>query len=160
MNALDLLKLDHVRILTLFDQAENEVKSGNEKARPAAVEDLMRALRFHQKMMREVLYPELQKHPESRALVSSQTQHDTSLNELIDDIDRSQPPDSSRRLAELRKLWVHHTEQAESKLFPLAEQVLGRGKLLELFYEMDEIRSHQSGQDSAIYPASRLGPKT
>lgn len=158
MNALDLLKIDHRRIMTLFDQAENKVKSGSEAAEP--FDDLARALHFHQTMLREVLYPALEEHNES-ALIASQTENDARLDQLIDNVESNQPADEdlSSRFGEMKDIWLNHAEQAEVRLFPAVERSLGTGRLLELLYEMDEIRSHQSGQDSAIYPASRLGPK-
>ena len=159
MNALDLLKIDHRRIMTLFDQAENKLKSGIEEADQKPFDELARALHFHQKMLREVLYPELEKQNDS-PFIAPQTANDACLDELIDKIERNgADEDLSCRFGEMKDIWLNHAEQAESCLFPAAERLLGSGTLLELFYEMDEIRSRQSGQDSAIYPASRLGPK-
>lgn len=158
MNALDLLKIDHRRIITLFEQAENKVKSESGEADHQPFDELARALRFHQKMLREVLYPELEKRNEG-AFTALPIADDASLDHLLDNIERAQGADLSSQFAEMKDLWRNHAEQAELRLFPAVERLLGSGKLLELFYEMDEIRSRQSGHDSAIYPASRLGPK-
>jgi len=63
-------------------------------------------------------------------------------------------------LSELRELWQTHVEQSENKLFPEALRLLGATRLQQLEFDMDAVRTHQSNMDSAIYPASRLGPKT
>jgi hemerythrin-like domain-containing protein len=51
-----------------------------------------------------------------------------------------------------------HISHDEQLLLPQAERLLGPSRLQELFYEMDEARTHQSDRDSMIYSASRLGP--
>ena len=62
-------------------------------------------------------------------------------------------------LPPLRNAWQLHVEQAEQTLLPEAESLLGPTKLQQLLYDMNAIRTRQSEMDSAIYPASRLGPK-
>lgn len=57
------------------------------------------------------------------------------------------------------RLWQKHVERSESRLCPDALRLLGPTRLQQLEFEMDALRTHQSDLDSAIYPASHLGPK-
>jgi hemerythrin len=158
MNALELLRNDHRRILNLFQEVESQIDTATNSE---TFDQLGHAIHFHERMLDEVLYPELEDHKNIHAFISMQAEIDRQIDSLLESIRQSNPPgqDRSRELNELKTRWLEHMERAEARLFPEAEKLLGAGKLLELSYEMDEIRTHQSDQDSAIYPARRLGPR-
>jgi hemerythrin superfamily protein len=162
MNALDLLKNDHQRLLNLLQQLENELDPATGRSSAETLGDFSRAFGNHQKMEGEILFPELEKSEALRAPIASSYQDARRIGELITSLEENRPAEAGwhERLSELRQAIESHVEQIESRVFPEVEKLLGATRLQEMFYEMEEIRTHQSELDSAIYPASRLGPKT
>jgi len=161
MNALDLLRNDHRRIIALLDQLDDLPASTDEESRNKSIRHLAEAIRTHQKMLRTIFNPELEKSDEVRTVLESQRQTNARIEEVLFTLEENKlsPEERTGCLHVLKQDWLTHVDQTESLIFPAAEKLLGAGRLLELFYEMDEVRTQQSGLDSAIYPASRLGPK-
>jgi hypothetical protein len=124
-------------------------------------EKLTREIRTHKQMLRQCLYPELEVAGDIGAYLAVDSRNQKEVDDLIASIEENQPPEQgwTHRLADLRGLWQTHVEQSENRLFPEAVRVLGPARLQQLEFDMDAVRTHQSDFDSAIYPASRLGPK-
>ena len=142
MNALDLLRNDHQRILNLFQQVHERGSATEQESQPG-LEDISRAIHVHQKMVRDILYPELEGHSQGPWFILSQSKADRELEEMVDTkADQASKRAWTQRRDKLRDLWLDHIERSEMNLFPEVERLLGPGKLLELFYEMDEIRTH------------------
>ena len=162
MDALDLLRVDHQRISNLIQELENELNPKTGQAPAHSFERLSSAMRSHQQMLQRFLYPELEPYDVLSDYLASDATNERQIKELIRSIEDNQPPEQSwtSRLTELRELWQTHVEQSENRLFPEALRLLGAARLQQLEYDMDAVRTHQSNMDSAIYPASRLGPKT
>jgi hemerythrin-like domain-containing protein len=157
MNALDILKNDHRRILQLLQQVESTLSTD---ARAESVADLVRAIHQHQRALQEVLYPALEERNEPKAFIHIQAQNDMRIQQILARIsETNQSPEMRTQLTDLRKAIAGHIGFAESRIFPEAERLLGQGRLLELSYEVEQIRTKQSEQDSAIYPARRMGPE-
>ena len=161
MNALDLLRDDHRRISRLIQEVEHELDPGTGQASGATFDRLTRAMNLHGRMLQQYLYPELEPFTETSAYLALDARNDAQLRQLVNEIERNQPPEQgwTSRLAQLGELWRTHVEQSEKQLFPQALRLLGPMRLEQLQFDMDALRTHQSDLDSAIYPASRLGPK-
>jgi hypothetical protein len=138
------------------------LESGTGQATNKTLERLTRAIDFHRQMLHECLYPALEPFQDTAAYLALDSRNETQLNRLIKNIEENQPPEQhwTNRLAQISELWRAHVQQSERQLFPEALRLLGRTKLQQLHYEMDSVRTHQSDLDSAIYPATRLGPKS
>lgn len=162
MNAIDLLKNDHRRVSTLLERVINNLNPQTGQTNSQELEQIRLEIRFHRKVLEEYLYPELQTFEAMHASITLDVRSANKIDQLLAELRRNQPPEQSwaGRLNSLREAWQSHVEQSESRLLPEAHELLGETRLQQLFYDMDAIRTHQSGQDSAIYPASRLGPKT
>ncbi len=162
MDALELLRVDHRRISNLIDEVANELNPQTGQTSAQSFERLTQALRSHEQMLHRFLYPDLEPYDVLSDYLASDATNERQINELIRSIEDNQPPEQSwtNRLSELRELWQTHVEQSENRLFPEALRLLGATRLQQLEFDMDAVRTHQSNMDSAIYPASRLGPKT
>ena len=160
MNALDLLRNDHVRVSSLIGQVLNEINPATGQSHTRNLKQLSEAIHCHQKMLHEYFNKELEPFAKAHSLIMLNNHKLTRICELLDELESNQPPEQSwiQRLEQLHELWQTHMEEAETRLFPEAESLLGATRLQQLAYDMDSIRTHQSDQDSAIYPASRLGP--
>jgi len=161
MNALDLLRDDHRRISRLIQEIENELNAQTGQTTDESLERLTRALNLHRQMLHEYLYPELEPFNGMSAYLALESRNEAQLHGLINEIEQNQPPEQgwTTRLAQIDELWQAHVDQSEKQLFPEALRLLGPTRLQQLQYDMDSVRTHQSALDSAIYPASRLGPK-
>ena len=161
MDALDLLRVDHQRIMGLIQEVENESNAQTGQSPARSFDKLTREIRLHKQMLRQCLYPELEAVGEIDAYLALDSTNQKQIDDLLASIEQNQPPEqgSSNRLAELRALWQTHVEQSETRLFPEAVRLLGATRLQQLEFDMDAVRTHQSDFDSSIYPASRLGPK-
>lgn len=162
MNALDLLRNDHRRISQLIQEIENELNAQTGQTTDESFNRLTRALKLHSRMLHEYLYPELEPFNEMTAYLALDSRNETQLRELVNEIEQNRPLEQSWtvRLAGISELWESHVEQSEKQLFPEALRLLGPTRLQQLQYDMDAVRTHQSNQDSSIYPAARMGPKT
>ena len=162
MDALELLRVDHRRISNLIQEVENELNPQTGQAAAQSFDRLSSAVRSHEQMLHRHLYPELEPYDTLSDYLASDATNERQINELLRSIENNQPPEQSwtSRLGELRELWQTHVEQSENRLFPEALRLLGATRLQQLAFDMDAVRTHQSNIDSAIYPASRLGPKT
>lgn len=162
MNALDLLRNEHRRISTLIQEVETELDPTTGQAPGESFEKLTRELRFHKRMLHECLYPDLEPFPEFSAYLALDSKYEREVEELVTSLEHNQPPEQgwTNRVAELRELWQTHVARSESRMFPDASRLLGPTRLQQLQFEMDALRTHQSDLDSAIYPASRLGPRS
>ena len=161
MDALDLLRVDHQRIMGLIQEVENESNAQTGQSPARSFDKLTREIRTHKQMLRQCLYPELEAVGEIDAYLALDSTNQKQIDDLLASIEQYQPPEQgwSNRLAELRALWQTHVEQSETRLFPEAVRLLGATRLQQLEFDMDAVRTHQSDFDSSIYPASRLGPK-
>lgn len=162
MNAIGLLRNDHHRISGLLERIANRLDPETGQTPNRQLEELVRAVRSHITMIREYLYPQLEQFDNSRPLITVNERTSMRVDELLNELESDQNREQSwgARLTALRNAWQLHVEQAEQTLLPEAERLLGPTKLQQLLYDMDAIRTRQSEMDSAIYPASRLGPKT
>jgi hemerythrin HHE cation binding domain-containing protein len=162
MNALDLLRVDHQRISNLFQQVDNEMNPQLGQAPAHTFAKLAAALRSHKQMLVQCLYPDLEPYDEMDSYLALDARTQKRVDELVASIEDNQPAEQSwtNRLTELRDVWQTHVEQSENRMFPEALRLLGATRLQQLEFDMDAVRTHQSDLDSAIYPASRLGPKT
>jgi hypothetical protein len=162
MNALELLRDEHRRISQLIDELQNELNTETGQASNESFERLRDALNLHRRMLHEHLYPELDPFDEMTAYLALDSRNEAELRKLVGELEQNQPPAQSwrDRLAQIGALWQVHVEQSERIMFPEVLRLLGPTRLQQLHFDMDALRTHQSDLDSAIYPASRLGPKT
>jgi|SRR5690348_10775181 len=161
MDALDLLRVDHRRIEALIKQVENELNPQTGQAPAQSFEKLTQAIHIHEQMLRECLYPELEAVGEIDSYLALESRNRKEIDDVLASIAENQPPEQAwtNRLADLRELWQVHVDRSENRLFPEAVRLLGATRLQQMEFDMDAVRTHQSDLDSAIYPASRLGPK-
>ncbi len=160
MNAIDLLRMDHQRLFRLVQQLQEKQTSSAAKR----LKEIDEALKLHQRMEEEIFYQELKEFDEIRVPVEQSHRDHRMIDDLLDRLgDSLKEPsryDSAALATRLALAVEQHISHDEEYLLPQAERLLSPTKLQEIFYEMDEVRTHQSDTDSLIYPASRLGPKT
>lgn len=99
---------------------------------------IRRDLVAHEKAERRELYPVLRAHPETRSLADHHDAEADELDALIASVDALGvgTPELRATFKRLNDLVVHHAHEEESKIFPKAQEVLGkdRAELIETKY--------------------------
>lgn len=163
MNVIKLLRNDHRRALSLIEQIENDSDEAASRSRVKLFDELKAALSLHAKVEERIFYPALEKFDETRSLVNEfyreHQEADRILAKMESRKNGSLSGEWQSQLHELKRSIEHHINEEENRLFPQAENLLGRERLLEMFFESERIKSDQSETDSLIYPADRFGVK-
>lgn len=142
-----------------------EKANGEEAGRSRAklLDELKDSLSLHTKVEEQIFYPALEGFGETRALVEEFYREHKEVDRIMAGMDipkdRSLSGEWHDQLRELRQGVEHHINEEENRLFPLAEKLLGKVQLSEMFFESERVKSHQSETDSLIYPADRFGVK-
>jgi hemerythrin superfamily protein len=147
MDAITLLKQDHVKVKGLL--AEFEAYKGNEDRKRRVAEQVIRELMVHETIEEQVFYPAFKEaaqrdeDEEAKELVAeSREEHhvvDLLIDELQDvDLDAA---DFDAKMKVLKENVEHHIREEEEQMFTDAEKMLSRAKLDELGEVMQELKS-------------------
>jgi hemerythrin superfamily protein len=147
MDAITLLKQDHVKVKGLL--AEFEAYKGNEDRKRRVAEQVIRELMVHETIEEQVFYPAFKEaaqrdeDEEAKELVAeSREEHhvvDLLIDELQDvDLDAA---DFDAKMKVLKENVEHHIREEEEQMFTDAEKMLSGAKLDELGEVMQELKS-------------------
>lgn len=125
-----LLKRDHAALRDLFDDFEG----ADPKGRREAFERIRGAFELHAQLEEELLYPELQKHDDTRAIALEALQEHRLVKQLLADIGRARVFDDEvvAKVKVLRENVEHHVDEEEDEMFEMARDVLGEAALSDL----------------------------
>ena len=161
MTAIEILKKDHKDALDLIERIENAAGDAGAESRVKLFDDLKEALTLHTRAEEKVFYPELEDFSETSALIEESYKEHRKVSEILSKMDnlKTEPIGSEWKLLfdELKQNVEHHVQEEEGVLFPLAEKLLSHTELRDMFLEIERIKSHQSLNDSLIYPSHRTG---
>ncbi|HKC65721.1 MAG TPA: hemerythrin domain-containing protein [Pyrinomonadaceae bacterium] len=161
MTAIEILKKDHRDALDLIGQIENIGDDAGAESRVKLFDDLKEALTLHTRAEEKIFYPELEDLSETRALIDESYKEHRKVSEILSRMDAIKTEQTSsqwkRLFNELKQNVEHHVQEEESILFPKAEKLLSHTELRDMFLEIERMKSHQSLNDSLIYPSHRTG---
>src|ERR1041384_3057310 len=149
MDAIDLLKQQHKEAMSLMQRLEGDAAQ-RAGAHSEAFEQLKDALTLHTKIEEEGFYPALEQFAETSALVKESYAEHRQVDQLLERMsgaEQTTPADWPQLLVELKSAVVHHVDEEENKLFPLAIRLLARDRLQEMTREMRGVQTHQSARD-------------
>ena len=159
MDAIANLKADHDAVEKLFVRFERAGPRATE-AKTEIVERIVHELAVHSAVEAHVFYPAvLEALPDARDyLLASLEEHDVAawLSIGLEGMDADQERFDARAgvlIAEVR----FHVHEEETMLFPEARAALGRGRLVELVADMDDIRASASGRPHLLAPGAAPG---
>jgi len=155
MNAIELLKNNHKMVLALIDELAHDIKQIEQTEQDTVDCDRMNmfgefrdALTQHTKLEEQILYPELAGFPEIRLLVDESYQEHKRIREVLakmENLRKEQHCDRwDDKLKELQQDLLHHVAREEGQLFPKARQVLGEGRLEDLYLKMKDLQTCSS----------------
>jgi iron-sulfur cluster repair protein YtfE (RIC family) len=149
MNAIELLKSNHKRILAQIDELAHDIKQIEQTEQDTVDCERMNmfgefrdALTQHTKLEEQILYPELAGFPEIRLLVDESYQEHKRIREVLAKMESLRKEQHCDRwddtLKELQQNLKRHVAREEDELFPKAERLLGEVRVESLCLKMEQ----------------------
>ena len=120
MDAIELLKGDHVEVKDLFDRFEKLGEDGPRDEKEDIVREACAKLTVHATIEEEIFYPAMREVPEAAALLNeAEVEHGTA-KELIAKLDAMEADDAmfDANFTVLSEYIRHHVKEEEGELFP------------------------------------------
>ncbi|CAI8735601.1 Hemerythrin domain-containing protein [Pseudomonas sp. IT-P44] len=145
MNAIDLLKADHVRVKDILAQL-NESSDRATKKRVDLVAKLEMEITIHTKLEEEILYPAYKKaggKEQEQMYYEAKEEHRTVDSLVLPDLKATDPstPEFAGRAKVVKELLEHHIEEEETEMFPHAKKLLGKATLDALGEQMEAMKA-------------------
>jgi hemerythrin superfamily protein len=140
MNALNLLKKDHVSVRTLFSRFERTSKTDLER-RNDLLAQIRREIQIHSRAEEEIFYPALKAlNGEGRQLVSQALNDHKDINDLLLQISRLKltAKNFDDRFEALFEIVDQHVEEEEGEIFRFAEENCSQQQLEDLGRQIQE----------------------
>ena len=143
MNAVELLKEDHVRIKGLLEELTNTTERAVKK-RAELLNKIEMELTLHTHIEEEILYPAYKKaggKEEAEMYYEAKEEHRTVDSLVVPDLKQTDPGtlEFAGRAKVCKELLEHHIEEEEEEMFPKAEELLG-DQLEALGAQMESVR--------------------
>ncbi len=141
MDALEILKQDHKRVLSLIAQCEGRT----DKARLHDLgKQIVRELSIHAELEEKLVYPKIRQLPEKAAnfeIVEALEQHHI-IKLILGELNGMAPTDDVylAKILTLRDVLEAHIEVEEGEIFPLAQRNMSKNQLKELGNELQDER--------------------
>ncbi len=147
MKATELLKKDHAKVKTLFEEFDSSGKASPEAA-ARIFEECSRELMAHTAIEEEFFYPELSDYEETREIVAESIEEHHVVDVLIEEMRGLEPGDEAftAKFEVLKENVLHHAEEEEQELFPHAERLLGKERLAWLGDRLAERKQQILGE--------------
>jgi hemerythrin superfamily protein len=143
MDALELLKQDHVKVKELLEKAESAEQS---KERTAIFEKIKTELETHARIEETVFYPAVQKNEELRDMVLESIEEHKQVKTLLREMDSLSKDDEKfePKLKVLKENVEHHAEEEEEgKMFPKVRKLFSPRELQELGAELEAAKGNR-----------------
>lgn len=144
-NAIDLLKADHEKVDSLFQQYDEA--EGQMQQQRIIIEQVCKELEVHAAIEEEIFYPAVRKMGQEGAdLTSEAVEEHQSIKDAINRLKGANPKDADYQdtVEELMECVTYHVEEEEGEMFPEAEQQLGR-ELTRLGEQMQQHKQQLLG---------------
>ena len=156
MDPFELLKKDHAKVATLFEQIE----SASEDAKMGIFRQLKEELDVHAHIEEAVFYPALEREKETREITLEAYEEHRVVKDLLLQLDAATSADEEweARLTVLKENVEHHVEEEEGELFDKANDVLTGEQADELGARMQSEKNRKLGY-SADQPRRAKAPR-
>ena len=157
MNAIELLKNNHERVLALIDELAHEIKQIEQTEQDTVdCERMNRFVEFretltqHTWLEEHMFYSELEGFPETRRLVDESYGEHKRIRDVLATMENLRKEGHCDRwddkLKELQQNLKRHVAREEDELFPKAMQLLGQARLESLYLKMKHIQTRSSAR--------------
>lgn len=155
MNAIQLLKKDHVTLRGLLTELEATTARAQKK-RVELLAKVNRELKTHSRIEEEIFYPAFKnagkKGDDAKMFFEATEEHRAAGDLVLPDLLSTDPSSEnfSGRAKVLKELIEHHAKEEEKEMFPRAKQLLSKDQLDSLGEQM----SARKAQLLAEWPRS------
>ena len=142
MDAFEMLKNDHAKVSSLFEQIEATTDT---TARQGLFTQLKQELDVHTHIEETILYPALKQPAETREITEEAYEEHQEVKDLLAEL-AATPADSeewSDMIVELKENVEHHVEEEESEMFPKARTVLSAEQIADIGARMAAEKQQQ-----------------
>ena len=153
MDAIHLLKKDHVTVLGLLSELEKTTPRAKIK-RASLVKKIARELKAHTTIEEEIFYPAFKaagrKGDDDKMFFEAKEEHRAAGDLVLPDLLSTDPASEkfSGRAKVLKEMIEHHAKEEEKEMFPRAKQLLSKDELSALGDRMaarkDELMARKS----------------
>ncbi len=142
MNAIELLKSDHKKVLGMLSDL-SETTERAEKKRVELLQKIEKELTIHTAIEEEIFYPafrEAGKKEEAKLFYEAKEEHRAVESLVLPDLKNTSPTtvEFSGRVKVLKELVEHHASEEEDEMFAHAQKLLTKEQLETLGAQMDE----------------------
>ena len=154
MDAIALLKADHVKVKKLLTELESTTERGV-KTRSELFATIKGELTLHEIVEEEIFYPALKAHPKAKDIVLEGYEEHHVVDVLMGELEALDVSDEKwgAKALVMKENIEHHIEEEEGEMFTKARQVFDRQELVDLGAEME--RRKATAQRELGVPASR-----
>lgn len=150
MNAIDLLKQDHVIVKGLLDEL-SDTTSRAVKKRSELLRRIELELTQHTAIEEEIFYPALKKAGEKKdekMYYEAKEEHRAVESLVLPDLKKTRVDgvEFAGRAKVLKELLEHHIQEEEQEMFPRAEQLLDHPTLDRLAVAMQQLKKDIKAQ--------------
>jgi hemerythrin-like domain-containing protein len=150
MDAIRLLKADHVEMRDLLGQLESSTTRALKK-RQSLVTEIAAKLKAHTTIEEEIFYPAFkearQKNDDDKMYFEALEEHRAAGDLVLPDLLKTDPASEkfSGRAKVLKELVEHHADEEEKEMFPRAKKLLSKDELAELGERLEQRKAELLG---------------
>ena len=155
MDAIALLKADHVKVKGLLNELESTTERGV-KTRTELFATIKGELTLHEIVEEEIFYPELKAHPKAKDIVLEGYEEHHVVDLLMGELEALDVDDEAwgAKALVMKENIEHHIEEEEGEMFSKARQVFEDSELEDLGRRM-EARKQSAGREMNIPISTR-----
>ena len=157
MNAVELLKDNHEKVLALIDELAHDIKEIEQTEqdtvdceRMSMFGEFRDMLAQHTELEEQIFYPELAGSSETRLLVDESYREHERIREILAKMEKLRRDRHCDRwddtLKELQQNLHRHMAREEDELFPKAMHLLGPARLESLYLKMKPLQTRSSAR--------------
>ncbi len=150
MDAIALLKADHVKVKRLLNELESTTERGV-KTRSELFATIKGELTLHEIVEEEIFYPELKAHPKAKDIVLEGYEEHHVVDVLMSELEALDVTDETwgAKALVMKENIEHHIEEEEGDMFIKAREVFDKSELDDLGNRMDA-RKQSAGREMGI----------
>jgi hypothetical protein len=155
MDAIALLKADHVKVKGLLNELESTTERGV-KTRTELFATIKGELTLHEIVEEEIFYPELKAHPKAKDIVLEGYEEHHVVDLLMGELEALDVDDEAwgAKALVMKENIEHHIDEEEGEMFSKARQVFEDSELEDLGRRM-EARKQSAGREMNIPISTR-----
>lgn len=133
MDALELIKSDHVAMKKLLQRGEDTTGRAT-KTRKELLDRIRTELGAHEIMEEEIFYPALKEHPKAKDIVLEGYEEHHVVDMVVGELERTPVEDETwaAKFKVMTENIEHHMEEEEGEMFKQARAVFDRAELQDL----------------------------